>query len=166
MATDTPQTTRPVEFDAKPVQAILLKFKGEKGILIPVLQETQDAYGYLPAAALEAIAASTGVPLAQIYGVATFYAQFRLRPVGKHIVRVCCGTACHVAGAERITDAMSQTLDVAPGDTTGDGLFTMETVACLGCCSLAPVMMIDEETFGRLDEKAVRKIVKEYRTES
>ena len=86
--------------------------------------------------------------------------------MGKHIVRVCCGTACHVAGAERITDAMAQTLDVAPGDTTGDGLFTMETVACLGCCSLAPVMMIDEETFGRLDEKAVRKIVKEYRTES
>ena len=166
MATDTPQTTRPVEFDANPVQAVLRKYKGEKGILIPVLQETQDAYGYLPSAALEEIAGFTGLPLAQIYGVATFYAQFRLRPVGKHMVRVCCGTACHVAGAERITDAMSQTLDVAPGETTADDLFTLETVACLGCCSLAPVMMIDEETFGRLDDKAVRKIVKEFRKES
>jgi NADH-quinone oxidoreductase subunit E len=91
--------------------------------------------------------------------VATFYAQFRLHPIGKHLVRVCCGTACHVAGAEKITDSMCQTLDVEPGGTTADGLFTVETVACLGCCSLAPVMMIDDETYGRLDDKSVRKIV-------
>jgi NADH-quinone oxidoreductase subunit E len=166
MAKDTPQATGPVDFDPQPLLGILRKHQGEKGTLIPILQETQDVYGYLPTPAIEEIAAFTGVPLAQIYGVATFYAQFRLRPVGKHIVRVCCGTACHVAGAEAITDAMAQTLDVAPGDTTVDGLFTLETVACLGCCSLAPVMMIGDETYGRLDEKAVRKIVKEYRKES
>lgn len=160
MATQTQTATTGSEpANYGPLRKILEKFRGEKGTIIPILQETQDAYGYLPPWALEEISAATGAPLAQIYGVATFYAQFRLHPIGKHLVRVCCGTACHVAGSEKIADSLCQNLDVAPGGTTADGQFTIETVACLGCCSLAPVMMIDDETYGRLDDKSVRKIV-------
>jgi NADH-quinone oxidoreductase subunit E len=159
MATEIQDTKQAAPPDLGPLRQILEKFQGEKGVLIPILQETQDAYGFLPPWALEEISAATGVPLAQIYGVATFYAQFRLAPIGEHLLRVCCGTACHVAGAEKITDSLSQTLGTEPGGTTADGQFTLETVACLGCCSLAPVIMIDDETYGRLDDKSVRKII-------
>lgn len=152
-----------ITFDLEPLRAILARHGREKGTLIPILQETQDTYGYLPAFAMEQIAEATRTPLAQIYGVATFYAQFRLTPVGKNLVRVCHGTACHVAGAERITDTLRNLLGIEPGQTTADGVFTLETVACLGCCSLAPVIMIGDETFGRLDDKAVRKIIAGYR---
>lgn len=154
------------QFDQAPLQAILAKYQGDRGVLIPILQETQETYGYLPSHALEEISRQTGIPVAQIYGVATFYAQFRLTPVGRHLVRVCNGTACHVSGAERITDTLQHLLEVKPGDTTADGMFTLETVACLGCCSLAPVIMIGDETFGRLDDKSVRKIIGEFRKRS
>ena len=116
MATQTQTGTTGTEAaNYGPLRMVLEKFRGEKGTIIPILQETQDAYGYLPSWALEEIAAATGTPLAQIYGVATFYAQFRLHPIGKHLVRVCCGTACHVAGAEKIADSLCQNLDVDAG---------------------------------------------------
>lgn len=133
------------------------------GSLIPVLQKTQEVYGYLPKPVLERIANSLRVPATTVYGVATFYAQFRLKPMGKHIIRVCHGTACHVAGADKITEAFARELGVEEGQTTLDRLFTLESVACLGCCSLSPVAMIGEETYGRLSGDRVAKIVAEYR---
>ncbi len=103
-----------------------------------------------------------GLPSSQVYGVATFYTQFRLKPVGKHLMRVCHGTACHVSGAVKISQALEDELKVGDGETTEDGKFTLETVACLGCCSLAPVMMIDSETYGRLTPDSARKAAKDF----
>ncbi|MBI9034354.1 MAG: NADH-quinone oxidoreductase subunit NuoE [Bacteroidales bacterium] len=131
--------------------------------MIPLLQGAQNLLGYLPKAAFEKLAHESGLSLSDMYGVATFYAQFRLNPVGKHIVKVCHGTACHVQNANMLTDAIQESLNVKDGETTEDGLFTLESVACLGCCSLAPVMMIGEETYGKLNGKNAVKIVKEIR---
>jgi NADH:ubiquinone oxidoreductase subunit E len=133
-----------------------------KGSLIPVLQGAQDTYGYLPLKALDAIAKKLAVPISQIYGVVTFYAQFRLNPRGKHIIRSCQGTACHVRNASRILDSLKSTLNIKPGGTTEDMKFTLETVACIGCCSLAPVMMIDTDAHGRLRPDRVPKILDTY----
>ena len=140
-----------------------LHFSGEEGRLIPALQKVQEKDGFISRARMEEIHQSSGVPLAQIYGVATFYAQFRFHPVGKNIVRVCHGTACHVSGAKGITESLEDELGIVNGETTGDKLFTLETVSCLGCCSLAPVIMINNDTYGNLAPKDIRKIVKSYR---
>jgi len=139
------------------------KYKGKKGSLIPILQGTQDIYGYVPRVAFERISIETGIKLSDIYGVATFYAQFRLFPVGKYIVKVCHGTACHVQNASAITDSLQEALKIMDGETTEDGLFTLESVACLGCCSLAPVMMIGDDTFGKLTGKEAVKIIRNIR---
>jgi NADH-quinone oxidoreductase subunit E len=140
-----------------------LHFGGEEGKLIPALQKVQEQDGFISRERMLEIHQLSGVPLAQIYGVATFYAQFRFHPVGKNIVRVCHGTACHVSGAKGITEALEDELGVANGETTGDRQFTLETVSCLGCCSLAPVIMINNDTYGNLEPKDIRKIVKGYR---
>jgi NADH-quinone oxidoreductase subunit E len=145
--------------DLKPLKKILKKYSSKRGVLIPLLQETQKLYGYLPQSALILIADSTNNDVSQIYGVATFYAQFRSKPVGKHIIRVCHGTACHVSGANRITEVCEDHLGVHDGETTTDRKFTLESVACLGCCSLAPVMMVDLTTFGRLNDREVKKVI-------
>jgi NADH-quinone oxidoreductase subunit E len=129
---------------------------------IKVLQELQAAYGYLPAEALQYVTEHTEISRRQIYGVATFYDQFRFTPVGRHMIRVCHGTACHVNGANRISRVVEDILKIGDKETTEDGLFTLETVACLGCCSLAPVMMIDDTTYGRLTPDETRKILKSY----
>jgi NADH-quinone oxidoreductase subunit E len=138
-------------------------FAGAEGVLIPLLQEAQAADGYISRAAMEEIHRRSGIPLAHVYGVATFYAQFRLSPVGRHLVKVCHGTACHVAGAREITEALETELGVATGTTTADGLYTLETVACLGCCSLAPVITIGAETHGGLDTSAARRALRQHR---
>lgn len=148
--------------DAGKINQVLAKYKGNKGALIPVLQEVQVALGFLSQDSLRAISEGLAIPLSQIYGVATFYTQFRLKPIGKHLVRVCHGTACHVGGAEKISAAIEAGLTVRDGETTADGKFTVESVACLGCCSLAPVMMVDNDTFGRLTPESAIKAVKEY----
>ena len=135
---------------------------GARGALIPMLQQIQAEIGYLPPAVMERIAERSGVPAARVFGVASFYSQFRFEPVGRHIVRVCHGTACHVQGAVAVTEAIYDELGVAEGGTTEDGEFTVEPVACLGCCSLAPVIMIDEDTYGRLTPEQARDIVKNY----
>ena len=111
---------------------------------------------------MERIGERSGVPAARVFGVASFYSQFRLQPVGRHIIRVCQGTACHVQGAVGITEAICDELGVEEGGTTDDGRYTVEPVACLGCCSLAPVIMIDEDTFGRLTPDEARKVVRDY----
>lgn len=131
---------------------------------IPILQEIQREYRYIPAFALDYVAKKIGVPLAQLYGVVTFYTQFRLKQVGKHLIRVCHGTACHVAGAESVSEVIGEMLGVsASGGTTDDGMFTLESVACLGCCSLAPVMMIDDVVYGKLTRQKIHRIIKGYR---
>jgi NADH-quinone oxidoreductase subunit E len=140
-----------------------LHYAGENGVLIPALQRVQSQDGYISRERIEEIHRRTGVPLAHIFGVATFYAQFRLRPVGKHIIRVCHGTACHVSGANAISKSIQDLLKVGNGDTTSDRLFTLETVSCVGCCSLAPVIMIDQSTHGNLKPAEIKKILKPYR---
>jgi NADH-quinone oxidoreductase subunit E len=131
--------------------------------VIPLLQEIQNRHSYLPDDLVEAVAEVMEVPAADIYGVATFYSQFRFTPMGKHLIKVCKGTACHVSGADLLTVSISDELGVEEGGTTEDMLFSLETVACLGCCSLAPVVMIDGKVYGKLTSSKVRKIVKEYK---
>ena len=141
-------------------------FVGQEGRLIPLLQQAQETDGYLTRARLLAIHKETGIPLSNIYGVATFYAQFRMTPVGKNLIRVCHGTACHVAGANDISAAIEETLQVKNGETTTDRLFTVETVSCVGCCSLAPVIMINRDTHAHLTEKLVKKVLKQRQADA
>ncbi len=138
---------------------------GRRETLIPILQAVQDVFGYLPEDALGEIAAHLGVSTAKVYGVATFYNQFRLLPVGKHTIRVCRGTACHVRGSKLLLDNFADTLNVRPGETTPDGEFTLETVACLGACSIAPVVTVDDDFHGAVQPRNVAKIIKQYREE-
>ena len=154
-----------VKTDLSKLNKVISKYKNIEGNLIPILQETQSIYGYLPMEAMEYIADNTDNNKASIYGVATLYQQFRLEPVGKNLILQCQGTACHVNGSKEISKAISRELGINPGETTEDELFTIEDVACLGCCSLAPVIMINGNTYGNLTPdsavKIVRKIVKE-----
>jgi len=144
----------------------LWRYDGAPGELIPLLQSAQDHFGYIPRRAINYISTVTGIPESEIYGVITFYSQFRLKPMGKYVIRACAGTACHVSGANMILDSIQDELGVEVGDTTEDGLFTINTVACIGCCSLAPVIMINENTHGKLTPASVRKILRQYRRES
>jgi len=153
------------EVDLSLLNPIIEKHKNKPGIMIPLLQSTQELYGYLPKQAFPKLAEETGLKLADMFGVASFYTQFRLKPVGKFIVKVCHGTACHVQGAKALTDAIEDSLKIKDGETTDDRLFTLESVACLGCCSLAPVIMINEETYGNLDGKGASKIIRNIRVE-
>jgi NADH-quinone oxidoreductase E subunit len=140
-----------------------LHYAGERGVLIPVLQKAQEEDGYISRDRILEIHKKHGIPIAQIYGVATFYSQFRLHPVGKNIVRVCHGTACHVSGANAISKALEDDLKIGNGETTPDKLFTLETVSCLGCCSLAPVIMVNSVTHGNLKPADLKKILRMYR---
>ena len=149
--------------DLSLIDNVIEKYRNKKGNIIPILQATQDVFGYLPEKAFKKISLETGIKLADMYGVATFYAQFRLNPVGKNIVKICHGTACHVQNAKDLTKALEDSLAIKDGETTEDSLFTLESVACLGCCSLAPVMMIGDETYGNLDGKAAGKIIKKLK---
>ena len=151
------------EVDLSLIDTLIEKYKGKKGNMIPILQGTQDIFGYIPREAFLKISLETGLKLSEMYGVATFYAQFRMNPVGKHIIKVCHGTACHVQNASALTEALEEALKIKDGETTEDGLFTLESVACLGCCSLAPVMMIGDETYGKLTGAQSVKIVKNIR---
>ena len=142
-------------FDLAPLDHILDEFKGQKGAVIPILQRTQDVYGYLPKPILAAISRKTQIPLNRLYGVATFYAQFHLHRRGRHLVRVCDGTACHVRGAGKNIDAVSKSLSLAPGQTSPDYKYTLEIVYCLGSCGLSPVAVVDDKVFGRLAPEAL-----------
>jgi len=146
--------------DLSLLQPTIEKYRHKKGNMIPLLQHAQNIYGYIPKSVFVKISEETGLKLSDMYGVATFYAQFRLQPVGKYIIKVCHGTACHVQNANSITDSLQESLEVLDGETTADRLFTLESVACLGCCSLAPVMMIGDETYAKLTGDAAAKIVK------
>lgn len=138
------------------------KYLDTRGALIPVLQEAQEIYGYLPKEVMQRIAGELGLPFSKVFGVATFYAQFHLKPRGRNIIRVCQGTACHVRGAAKVFDTVSKKLGVGRNETTGDLRYTLETVACLGACGLAPVMMVNDDTHGRLTPDKAAGILDKY----
>ncbi len=142
---------------------VLAKYKNVRGSLITILQKAQEIYGYLPTDVIYHIASETGLTPAKVMGVATFYTQFRFKPVGKYLIMLCQGTACHVNGSERIEATIKEELGISDGETTEDGLFTLKNVACLGCCSLSPVMMINDETYGSLTPEKVKSIIKELK---
>lgn len=145
------------------IKGVLDELADVKGSLITILQKTQDIYGYLPKEAIIYISERTGIAESEIMGVATFYAQFRLTPVGKYLIMLCQGTACHVNSSELILQTIKEELGIGDGETTEDGLFSLECVACLGCCSLSPVMMINGNTYGSLTPEKTKKILKELR---
>lgn len=142
----------------------LWQYEGEMGALIPLLQSAQEAYGYIPETAIDHISEVVGIPGADIYGVITFYSQFRLKPMGINIIKICDGTACHVNASTGILRALEEELQIGNNETTEDGLFTLQKVACLGCCSLSPVIMINDNTFGRLTPKKVKELINQFRT--
>lgn len=150
--------------DAALLEPTLKKYADTEGSLITILQKAQELYGYLPVDLLAYIAATTGVKPAKVLGVVTFYTQFRTSPVGKNLILLCQGTACHVNGSAAIEQAIKDELGVAEGEITPDGLFTYNNVACLGCCSLSPVMMIGSETYGSLTPEKAKRIVADIRT--
>jgi NADH-quinone oxidoreductase subunit E len=149
------------EEDKAILDEILAQHPLQESSLIPVLQETQARLGYLPRPAMEYLAKALKVPFARVYGVASFYAQFHLQPRGRHIIRVCQGTACHVRGAKEVLNAFEDELGIPAGNTTEDLEYTLEVVACIGACGLAPTIMIDDETYGRLTPRDVRKLLRQ-----
>jgi len=157
---EKPRPEERPEVDLKRLDPLIEKYRGVKGNVISLLQGVQSLYGYLPREAFIKLSQDTGLELNDLYGVATFYSQFRLKPVGKHIVQVCHGTACHVQKAKSITGALEGFLHIKDGETTKDGMFTLESVACVGCCSLAPVVVRDSEFYGHLTDKSVLDVIK------
>ena len=143
----------------KALSEIQTEFEGRSDELIPMLQRVQRTLGYLPERALVEIAHLTRLPTATVFGVATFYEQFRFHPAGKHIIRVCRGTACHVRGSDRILEDIETRFQLAPGGTSDDNLFTLETVACFGSCALAPVVLVDDSVKGRMNPAKTREVL-------
>jgi len=139
---------------------ILTRYEGGSADLIPVLQDIQDEFHYLPKDELKVVAGRLAVPLTQVYSVATFFKMFSLEPKGKHQIRVCLGTACHLRGGQRLVEAVARRLEVQPGRTTADLQFSLETVGCLGSCAQAPLMMVDDKYFGRMAVDKVAKVLK------
>ena len=147
--------------DIKLLEPDLVKYAGTEGSLITILQKAQGLYGYLPVDLMAYIAHRVGVKPAKVMGVVTFYTQFRTKPVGKHLILLCQGTACHVNGSAAIEEAIREFVGVEEGEISADGLFTYNNVACIGCCSLSPVMMIGEKAYGNLTKAAAAKVLKE-----
>ncbi|MCR4871741.1 MAG: NADH-quinone oxidoreductase subunit NuoE [Atopobiaceae bacterium] len=158
--------TQQAPSDLSLIEPVLDTYAEVPGSLIAILQETQDIYGYLPLDVMELISARTGTPIASVIGVATFYAQFRLQPVGRYLIMLCQGTACHVNGSELISAAITDELGIEDGQTTEDGLFSLKHVACLGCCSLSPVMMINGKVYSSLTPDKAKKVLRTLRAEA
>lgn len=154
-----------VKSDLSRLEEVFAEFAGDDHALVAILQRAQELYGYLPTDVIYAIAERRGLSPAKVMGVATFYSQFRFKPVGKYLILLCKGTACHVNGADAVAAAIGDELGIADGETTGDGLFSLKTVACLGCCSLSPVMMINETTYGSLTPAKTREILRRLAAE-
>jgi len=145
------------------LQEIIEKHKDTQGALIPVLHEAQELYGYLPMSVQKAISQGLNIPLTEIYGVVTFYTQFSLVPKGKYKIQVCMGTACYVKGANLILDKMKEKLGIHVGDCTEDGKFSLEACRCIGACGLAPVIMINDDVYGRLTPDEIEGIIDSYK---
>jgi NADH:ubiquinone oxidoreductase subunit E len=148
------------------IRRVIEKNKNEAGALIRILQQVQGLVGYLPAPVLEMISAEVQVPLSEIYGIVSFYSFFSIVPKGKHVAQVCTGTACYVKGGEKIISAFAKDLKLEPGGVTEDGNFSLETVRCLGCCGLSPVMAIGEDVYRRVQPREVKNIIDTYDKEN
>jgi len=147
--------------DLKLLDAILAEYKNQKGALIPILQRAQEVYGYLPKQVMAAISEKANIPLTRLYGVATFYAQFRLTRRGRHLIRVCDGTACHVGGATRIIEEIENAIHVKPGGSDPDYKYSVEIVYCVGSCGLAPVTVVDDKVYGQTKPKDLTRKIKQ-----
>lgn len=147
------------------LEKIVSEFKGERGALIPALQKVQEEYGHVSRQAVGVVSKILGYSESHIYGVLTFYSQFYLHPRGKNVVKVCCGTACHVKGAQAICDKVESTLNIKEGESTEDHLFTFEKIACMGSCGLAPVAMVGHEIYGNTKPAQIEKILKHVKKE-
>jgi NADH-quinone oxidoreductase subunit E len=156
------QTVETQEIDLSGVDEICTQYKGKKGVTIPVLQQVQEHYGYLSKEMIDRIAENLNVSAHQLYGVLTFYAQFYTTPRGKYVIRVCRGTACHVKGSGRISEIVNEEFGIRNGETTDDLKFTLEEVSCIGACGMAPVIMINDKTYGNLTPENARAIFREY----
>jgi len=154
---------RQMKTDLSATRKIIQRYRKKKGILIPLLQDIQAIYGYVPKESVELISEELSIFPVDIYGILTFYTQFFLTPRGRHIVKVCQGTACHVMGGKEILDYLSDKLGIGEGETTGDGTFSLERVACLGCCGMAPVIVIDNDFYGRCGIQKGDKLLDKYR---
>ena len=153
--------TDTTDIDLTMIEDVFEKYRGNKGALIPMLQQSQEIYGYLPKVVLQRIATEMGVSLGKVYGVATFYAQFYLEKRGRHILKLCDGTACHVKGTPLLVTALGDGYHIKPGETTEDGELTIEIVYCVGSCAIAPVTVLDDTVMGRMrPEMMVRKVQK------
>lgn len=141
---------------------IFKEYEGEEGAVIPLLQKVQEKLGYLPKEAVSEIAKFSRMSETEVFGVASFYAQFRFTRPGDHLVKVCLGTACHVRGGERILNEVTRKLGIAPGETTEDYKFSLERVACLGCCALSPVMVVDKNVYSKVKSIRVREVLQRY----
>jgi len=160
---DPVQGTEPIEIDFVELDKIIEdQFNGDKENLIMILQAIQRRYNYVPKQTLAYLSEKIDVPYSQIYGVGTFYSTFSLKPRGKNIISICLGTACHVRGGERVRERIEETLNIRDGETTDDMRFTLESVRCIGCCSLGPVVKINEDIHGRIASEAVPKTLEKY----
>jgi NADH-quinone oxidoreductase subunit E len=145
------------------VEAVVQRYGAQAGYLVPVLQDLQHEYGYLPVPELKAVARQLRVPLARVYGVATFYRSFSLKPRGRHLISVCTGTVCHLKGAGQLVTAIREGLRLGTGETSADRRFTLETVNCVGACALAPVLVVDSTYYAKVRPSQVGKILEPYR---
>ncbi|MFZ7131455.1 MAG: NADH-quinone oxidoreductase subunit NuoE [Eubacteriales bacterium] len=144
------------------LKEVIEKHRNTSGCLMQILQEAQNIYGYLPIEVQQMISEELDIPLSEIYGVATFYSQFTLNPKGKYTIGVCLGTACYIKGSQQIMDELTEELGITVGQTTEDGKYTIEATRCVGACGLAPVLMVNEDVYGRLSSKDVKKILAKY----
>ena len=148
---------------AEALQRVIDELRDEPGALMPIMQRAQDIFGYLPEEVQQYIAKEMDIPVSDVYGVATFYAQFNLEPKGQYTISVCMGTACYVKGSRKVLDKLEEVLGITAGHTTPDGVFTLNATRCLGACGLAPVMMINEDVYGRLTPDQIPEIIAKYR---
>lgn len=152
--------------DTDKLPDLIQKYKDENGTVIGLLQDIHEAYGYLPEETLHRVSDEIEVPLSTLYSLATFYSSFRLEPIGEHHIRTCVGTACHVKGAPFVVETIERELGIKAGETTADGKFTFDTVNCLGACALAPLVVIDDEYYGKMDQNKIKKLLDNFRKES
>jgi NADH-quinone oxidoreductase subunit E len=155
-----------MQADSDVIDSKIKEHGAKKEALIPILQDIQSDLNWLPEGVLRAVAEKLQIPLIDVYGVASFYRTFSLKPRGKHIITVCVGTACHVRGGQRLVDEVGKMLGIAPGQTTPDEKFTLETVNCLGCCAIGPIVMVDGEYYGEMNTRKISPILERYRNSS
>lgn len=150
------------EHAKKQIEEIVARFKDEKTPLMMILEAIQSEYGYIPLEVQELVSSLTGIPVAEIYGVVTFYSFFSLKPKGKYVIGICLGTACYVKGSQQVMDKFSEVLGIKPGETTDDGLFTLDALRCIGACGIAPAISINGKVYPKVEPNKVISIVKEY----